>query len=525
MAVIAPPIGLATAAFTIMLAEPAVFRPLGFFVVLILAIVAGVIIRQIVARPREAPSVLTLVGVVYAGLIVVSLPQAVSALDAEDTTGAAFEALQLIGGLALVAVARTMFGTLDWRPYLRLAMAGAVVAAILALVRMTFGIADDLPLRGLFGHGEPTYRAVGTFSNSNYFGLFGAVASAMAFALAARGAGTRRLAWLACAAVIGVATVMAFSRGAVVALAVGVVATIWSRSRRAGLAALVVVGVAGVIVLPLLVETRLSITTGGLYAEPSTELAQSDSFRTDAASAGIRLFLENPLSGVGFGQFRFHAARYVGGNPTAYPAQHVDQARGRTGRRRHRGVRDAGRDGPGHHDHQAPQPPAGRHPGACHLCDRGHLSRALDLPADERADVDRPRDRACRQRSPARTGVAACRTRQRARRHDPALGAYLTCAVSPGSRPVTAFVRAIGSSSTRCFIRSPTEVLTITTRSPTNRRRSAPVGWPSSTSQADASRYRARTTRIHVTQNGEIYNYVELRSELEARGHQLTHHQ
>ena len=109
MAVIAPPIGLATAAFTIMLAEPAVFRPLGFFVVLILAIVAGVIIRQIVARPREAPSVLTLVGVVYAGLIVVSLPPAVSALDAEDTTGAAFEALQLIGGLALVAVARTMF--------------------------------------------------------------------------------------------------------------------------------------------------------------------------------------------------------------------------------------------------------------------------------------------------------------------------------------------------------------------------------------------------------------------------------
>ena len=167
---------------------------------------------------------------------------------------------------------------------------------------------------------------MGTFSNSNYFGLFGAVACAMAFALASR-RGARRLAWLACAAVIGVATVMAFSRGAVVALAVGVVATIWSRSRRAGLAALVVVGAAGVIVLPLLVETRLSITTGGLYAEPSTELAQSDSFRTDAAGAGIRLFLENPLSGVGFGQFRFHAARYVGGNPRPTPTARGSSSR------------------------------------------------------------------------------------------------------------------------------------------------------------------------------------------------------
>src|SRR4051794_1797983 len=228
MAVIAPPIGLATAAFTITLAGPDVFRPLGFFVVLILALVVGVAIRHIVAPPPETPSALTILGVGYAVLIVASLPPIVSGLGVEDTTGAVFEAMQLIGGLALLAVARTLFATVDWRPYLRLALGGAVAAAILALVRMAFGIEEDLPLRGLFGHGEATYRAVGPFTNSNYFGMLAAVASVMTFALATRRTGASRLVWLACSAVLAIGTVLSFSRGAVLALAVGLVAGIWS---------------------------------------------------------------------------------------------------------------------------------------------------------------------------------------------------------------------------------------------------------------------------------------------------------
>ena len=124
----------------------------------------------------------------------------------------------------------------------------------------------------------------------------------MAFAPQSDGCASR-FAWFVCAANMAVGTVLTFSRGGVLALGVGLVAAIWSQSRRAGLAALVVVGVAGIVVFPLLVETRLSITTGGLYAQPTTELAQSDEFRTDAAGAGVKLFVENPLSGVGFGQF------------------------------------------------------------------------------------------------------------------------------------------------------------------------------------------------------------------------------
>ena len=151
MAVIAPPIGLATAAFTITLAEPAVFRPLGFFVVLIVALATGVVLRHAVARPRETPSMLTLLGIGYALLIIASLPPVVSGLDAKSTVGAVFEAMQLIGGLALVAIARTLFRTLDWRPYLRLAIAGPSPQASLRWCAWRWGSARTCRFGGCSG--------------------------------------------------------------------------------------------------------------------------------------------------------------------------------------------------------------------------------------------------------------------------------------------------------------------------------------------------------------------------------------
>jgi O-antigen ligase len=200
-----------------------------------------------------------------------------------------------------------------------LALLAALIASALALFRLTFGISEDLPLRALFGAGEPTLRAVGTFTNSNYYGMFAAVAAVMMASLAVRTGGLVRVAWLVGTVVSVAGVVASFSRGALLALGVGLVIVAFQRGRRTGIAAMVAIAIGGAVLIPAFVDTRLEITTGGIYALPTAELAASDATRSDAFLTGLRMFIENPLAGVGFGQFRFHAQDYIGSNTTTYP--------------------------------------------------------------------------------------------------------------------------------------------------------------------------------------------------------------
>lgn len=318
-AVLAPPVGLAVLAATVSLQDIDLFRPFGFVVVLVMALVAGTFVREVVARPRSGPSILTFLAGGYLAMAAITLLPAVSGLDYDSTTGALYELLQMASILAAVAVARNVFRTTDARGYLWLGLLSGVVAVSLALVLIGTSSDAGLPFQPLFGLGEETNRATGPFNDPNYFGLYLSVAAMVALALARASDGWHRWVAIALAVAFGAAIVLTYSRGALLALAVGIALTVLLISRRAtiALAGLLLVGL--LVGEPIYLATRLSITTGGIYAQPYTSLAASDAIRSDAFQAGMRLVEDSPIFGNGFGQFRFRAERYVGGNPTAYP--------------------------------------------------------------------------------------------------------------------------------------------------------------------------------------------------------------
>ena len=319
VAFLSPAAGLAIVALLVPLREIDVFAPIGYPVLLVLATGAGVLARQVVADPRPAPGTLMLMGVGYLLLAGVTIIPVVSGLDGRQTSGAIYELLQLASGFVVVAVGMVLFRTEEWRPYLRLVVIAAVVASALAIYLVVRGSWDDVPLRNLFSSGEVTRRAVGPFHDANHFSLSMAVTCVLAIGLARDARGCVRVALMLAAVLIATGPIMSFGRGGLLALGAGLIAVASLRSRRLGVGLALAIGVALPLVGPRYIDSRLSVTTGGLYAQPTTALAESDSFRFDSLVAGLKLAAGNPALGVGFGQFRFRAEDLVGANPTAYP--------------------------------------------------------------------------------------------------------------------------------------------------------------------------------------------------------------
>ncbi len=314
VAVVSPGAGLATLAVTIPMPEPPGFAWLAYPALLTGAIAYGLILAAAASRSRPR---LTALGVLAFGYLAVSAVSAIpvlTGLDADRTVQAAARLFQVGGGIVLVAVSWSYFSRRDPRPHLVLVVCAAAFAGLLGIVQYTAGPGSaDLPVGGLIMErpGAVIARVNGTFSNPNYFGYFLALAVVLSLALAATGGRMRLLALASVPIAIGL--LLTFSRGALLAAGLGIVALIWTRSKVAGLALALIAVTAFITLIPTLLEVRTA--ESGLPAPENFGDEISDSGRFEAMLSAIPVWRQDPIFGAGFGQYDAESAWFVGSSP------------------------------------------------------------------------------------------------------------------------------------------------------------------------------------------------------------------
>lgn len=131
---------------------------------------------------------------------------------------------------------------------------------------------------------------VGIFNDPNDLGLLFAATLPMAMFLGRRGAGAMRIVWLGAAALLLYGILLTNSRGAMLAVLVVAGCYVWYRR---GVAVAGVLGIVGLTVMKLL-SSRMDELDAG---------EESAAGRVDAWYAGLEMFRDNPVFGVGAGNF------------------------------------------------------------------------------------------------------------------------------------------------------------------------------------------------------------------------------
>ena len=311
VAVIWPIAGFATVAFLIPVREPEILNPIYVDAVLIGATAFGCLLRLAGDRRpvRVHPGIILVVGY---GLFSASsiLPQ-VTGHPVEWASSAAFLLIHMVIGIALFAIASYLFRYVPTGPVIAIAMAGAGLASVVAIVayldvRPILAVFEGLlePLRGA--------RASGGFSTANYFGFFAVQALILAVGSWSSFRARFRPLVFVLVVLFVAAVLLSYSRQSYIAAAIGLVVLVAIRYPKAALVlAVLAVGI-GSIVYPLFIEARL----GNEFFDPkaATNLLVSEESRVQLAQAGLTMFFSAPIFGVGFGIFSFLSPSFVAGS-------------------------------------------------------------------------------------------------------------------------------------------------------------------------------------------------------------------
>jgi O-antigen ligase len=323
IALFAPTTGLTVIAALATLREPGGVGPLGFNATVIGACclgalgrlaLNGIAGRRIAIRPE-------FVGIgAFLGLTTFQfLRLAARTTDERERFGLS-QLTDVTAGLLIIVLVAVVFTPTTRRWIIAATVPSILLAAVAAIASLNPDVIGLLPIGGLLPAVDVSVRGTGIFTNPNYLGL----AMALGFLLVARSgrleltATIARRPWLL-ATPVAIALMVSFSRGAFLALVCGVVALYVSRGRRVfALAAIV-----GVIVVavgyPVLLTARHALIFGPAIASSGDAQAVSDASRIAVLEAGAKLFVSQPIIGIGVGQFHFESPRYLDGSPVTYP--------------------------------------------------------------------------------------------------------------------------------------------------------------------------------------------------------------
>jgi putative inorganic carbon (HCO3(-)) transporter len=275
---------------------------------LIVIVLTGAVVRWATGRERFAlPGEMVAFGALLLAFVTATLLAA-------DTAVAASETLDLVSYAAVVAMLMVLLDATLWlRRAVWAVVIGIGLLAALAIVQQVTksyastygGFATILPA-------GDAMRSAGPL-NPNPFGQVVATAAVLAFYLA-RTPGRRTARWLAAAIATAcvVAVVYSQSRAALIALLIVAFAIGALRGVRLRVLAVAVCGVIvlGPLVLPASLQTRVDALYTAVSANAGTPQDTSLRGRKSENLAGLRMWADHPLVGVGPDNFEIHYEQY-----------------------------------------------------------------------------------------------------------------------------------------------------------------------------------------------------------------------